>query len=221
METTVLSEADSRSYLAKNDIPMNRFLFIRNREELSQAGDTLRFPLVMKLMSPRVVHKSDVGGVILNIASVEELFQAWDSMLDRAEKHGIPREDITGVTVQEQLKGTEILVGLKRDATFGPVLVVGSGGVLVELIRDAVVGICPLTDQDIDNMLADIRSYRLLEGYRGMPRGDIPALRHLIGAVSRLAMARDDWEEIDLNPVLVGKEGDGAFAVDARVVLRA
>lgn len=221
MNTVVLNEAESRDYLEKNGIPMNRFLFVGKREELLSAAGTLRFPLVMKLMSPKAVHKSDIGGVMLHILTPEGLLEAWDTLFSHAAAHGIRSEDIEGVTVQEELQGTEILVGLKRDATFGPVLVLGSGGVLVELVQDSVVGICPLTERDVDEMLAGIRSSRLLEGYRGMPAGDIPALRRLLMAVSRMAMERDDWEEMDLNPVIVGKSGEGAFAVDARVVRRA
>lgn len=221
MDTVVLNEAESRRYLSGNGIPMNRFLFVAKREQLYQAAQTLRFPLVMKLVSPKAVHKSDVGGVVLHITGTEELLEGWDRIFRQAGEHGIRSEDVEGVTVQEELTGTEILVGLKRDATFGPVLVVGSGGVLVELVRDAVVGICPLTEKDVDDMLSGIRSYRLLEGYRGMPAGDIPALRRMLMEVSRMAMSRDDWEEIDLNPDIVGKSGEGAFAVDARVVCRA
>ena len=221
MPDIVLSEVESRRYLEKSGISMNRFVFVPGRDELIELTRTLRFPLVMKLISPKAVHKSDIGGVLLDIANENELLTGWDTLFANAAAHGIRPEDIEGINVQEQIRGVgEILIGLKRDATFGPVLVLGSGGILVELLKDVALGICPLNDNDIDRMLRKIKGSRLLEGYRGKTKGDMDALRVLIKTVSDMAMDMDDWQEIDLNPVLVGPEGQGAFAVDARVVIR-
>ncbi len=169
---------------------------------------------VLKVISPSALHKSDVGGIALDVAGESEVRQAFAAVTG-----AVP--DASGALVQEYVPGGhEVIIGMTEDPTFGPLIAFGLGGVFVELIGDVAFRIHPLTDVDAAEMIGDVKSARLLEGYRGAPPGDIPALREALLRVSALVEAVPEIVEMDLNPVKVGAPGEGVRPVDARIRVR-
>ena len=175
----------------------------------------LGYPLVAKAIAPGVLHKSDVGGVILGLDSVKAVEKAVRALATRMRAAG---SRLSGVLLQREVPGgIEALVGVTTDPTFGPLVVCGLGGVLVELIRDVSYRLTPVTDLDAEEMIAELRSSRLLEGYRGSPPGDRKALVDVIRRISALVEIVPEIRELDLNPVKVLTPGKGAVAVDGRL----
>ena len=188
-----------------------------NRGEAAVAAKSVGFPVAMKVKSPDAVHKTDVGGVRLNLKSEEEAARAFDEIRDSLlkAKQGARFE---GVTVEPMATGgTETIVGMTRDPLFGPVVLFGLGGVAVELLRDVSVRVAPLTDRDAQEMVREIRSHPLLEGYRGSAPGNVESLVDLIHRVSCLASENPEIVELDLNPVLVFPGSRPCLAIDARM----
>jgi acyl-CoA synthetase (NDP forming) len=183
--------------------------------EAAAAAERLGYPLVAKAVAPGVLHKSDVGGVILGLESADAVATAAQTLATRMQAIGATLE---GVLLQRELRGgIEALVGVTTDPTFGPLLVCGLGGVLVELLRDVSFHLTPVTDVDAQDMLARLRASRLLDGYRGMPPGDRAALADVIVRVSALVEVVPELRELDLNPVKVFEPGRGAVVVDGRM----
>ena len=170
---------------------------------------------VAKAIAPGVVHKSDVGGVILGVDSSAAVRAAVDTLVARMRAIGAHLE---GILLQREVQGgLEALVGVTTDPTFGPLLVCGLGGVLVELLRDVSFHLTPVTDVDAAEMIGKLRSAPLLDGYRGMPAGDKDALAAVILRVSALVEVVPELRELDLNPVKVLAPGKGAVVVDGRM----
>ncbi|GIW44744.1 MAG: hypothetical protein KatS3mg077_2026 [Candidatus Binatia bacterium] len=186
-------------------------------EEAEEAAERLGYPLVMKAEVPGLVHKSDVGGVILNLFAPQQVEVAVEEMRADLARHGYTLER---VLLQRQIMGGhEALVGVVTDPTFGPLLVCGLGGILVELLRDVRFRLTPVTDVDAREMVESLRTAPLLDGYRGMPPGDKDALVQLIQRVSALVEIVPELRELDLNPVKVLEPGRGVVIVDARMRL--
>ncbi len=171
----------------------------------------------MKIVSPDILHKSDVGGVKLGLANATQVGSAYRAMLASI-KQKLPQARIEGVTVQKMARpGVEIIIGMSKDAQFGPVIMFGLGGVLVEVLKDVSFRIVPLTKRDAAEMVKEIKGYALLQGYRGQEAVDIPALEKLILQVSDFIEKNPQIEELDLNPLIAYK--DSIIAVDARIIL--
>jgi len=189
------------------------------RGEAAVMAKAVGFPAALKLRSPDVVHKSDVGGVKLGIRSEEDAARAFDSIA-RALKEHDPKARFEGVTVERMVDGgMETIIGMTRDPSFGPVVLFGLGGVTVELLRDVSLRVAPLTDTDAAEMLREIRGAQLLEGYRGAPPVNQDGLRDMLHRVSRLALDRPEIVELDLNPVLAFPGEAPPVALDARLKL--
>ena len=183
-----------------------------------QVADSIGYPLVAKVIAPGVAHKSDIGGVIMGLQSPLAVAEAAITLADRARTAGAALE---GVLLQREVQGgIEALVGVTTDPTFGPLLVCGLGGVMVELIHDVAFRLSPVTDIDAREMLATLRTCRLLDGYHGASPGDREALVAVLQRVSALIEAIPELTEMDLNPVKVLPPGKGAVVVDARMRLR-
>jgi acyl-CoA synthetase (NDP forming) len=194
-------------------------VLVTARDELDAAIGRAGFPLVMKIQSRDIPHKSDVGGVRVNITTKGEAFTAYGALLDNARKHR-PGATIQGVLVGPMAKkGVEIIVGTLTDKTFGPMIMVGLGGITTELFRDVVYRPAPVSAVEASGMLESLKAAPLLKGFRGAAKADIAALSELIAQVSVLAARyAEQISEIELNPVLVHAEGQGVTIVDALVV---
>ena len=189
------------------------------RDELDAAIARAGFPLVMKIQSRDIPHKSEVGGVRVNITTKGEAFMAYGVLLDNARKHR-PDAAIQGVLVGPMAKkGVEIIVGTLTDKTFGPMIMVGLGGITTELFRDVIYRPAPVSAEEAAAMLGALKAAPLLNGFRGAAKADVAALSRLISEVSVLAAQHaQEISEIEINPVLVHAEGQGVTIVDALVV---
>jgi acetate---CoA ligase (ADP-forming) len=219
LKSAKLSESDSKSLLRDAGIALPDEVLVTEKSALDSAIARAGFPLVMKIQSGDIPHKSEVGGVRVNIATKGEVFLAYEALLQSARRHR-PDAEIQGVLVGPLAKkGVEIIIGTMLDATFGPMIMVGFGGITTELFRDVVYRPAPVSATEAEAMLAGLKAAPLLNGFRGAAKADIPALSRLMSQVSVLA-ARFSGQisEIELNPVLVHAEGQGVTIVDALVV---
>jgi len=221
LKAPALSEADSKALLRAAGIALPDEVLVSERDALDAAIARVGFPLVMKIQSPDIAHKSEVGGVRVNITSKGEAFSAYRDLLESAQKLR-PNAKIQGVLVGPMAKkGVEIIVGTLNDATFGPMVMVGLGGVTTELFRDVIYRPAPVSGLEAEAMLGELKAAPLLGGFRGAAKADVSALSKLIAEVSVLAARlSESVSEIELNPVLVHPEGQGLTVVDALVVRR-
>jgi acyl-CoA synthetase (NDP forming) len=215
----VASEHEAKAALGRQGIVFAPERFVSDADEAAKAAAALGWPVVLKIVSPDIAHKTEAGGVALGIADEGALRAAVASMRERVLAHR-PGARIDGFIVARQLRGgVEVLVGTQNDPVFGPVITVGAGGVLAELIADVSVRLAPVDRQQALSMLGGTRLARLLEGFRGAPRADTEALARQIVALSEIAWAnRDRFDGIDLNPVLALPEG--AYALDALIACK-
>ncbi|MBI3325831.1 MAG: acetate--CoA ligase family protein [Nitrospinae bacterium] len=213
----VLTEVAAKELVAAQGIPVVPTHLAKSRAEAIRLAKELGFPVALKVASPDILHKSDVGGVRLHIGSIKQVGEAYREVLARARAH-VPEATIDGVAVQGMAKpGIEVMVGVTQDPTFGPVVMFGLGGIFVELLRDVAFRVIPLRPRDARAMLREIEGFPTLQGYRGMPPVDLHALEDIILKLSALAEQRPDICEIDLNPVYAYPTG--VLAVDARIIL--
>jgi acetate---CoA ligase (ADP-forming) len=184
-----------------------------------RVAEQLEFPVAIKLDSDTITHKSDVGGVVLDVRNAAEVRKAYASISSRLADAG-RLDAMSGVSVQQMIPGgVEAIVGMMRDASFGPLLMFGLGGVYVELLKDVAFRIHPLTDRDAARLVREVRGHPLLEGYRGKPAGDVAALEDTLLRISKLAGDLPEIVEMDLNPVKVLAPGRGCVVVDARIAV--
>ena len=213
----VLTEVAAKELLAAQGIPVVPTRLARSRAEAIRLAKELGLPVVLKVASPDIIHKSDVGGVRLNLASLTQVDKAYGEIIARARAH-VPHAVIEGIAVQAMAKpGIEVAAGLTRDRTFGPVVMFGLGGISVEILNDVAFRVVPLGPKDARAMLREIHGFPMLQGYRGAPPVDLSALEDLLLKLSTLAEQRPEISEIDLNPVFAYP--NGALAVDARILL--
>jgi acyl-CoA synthetase (NDP forming) len=213
--TTWLTEDEVRQILRAFGLPLVAGTIARTAEDGAALATVLRFPVVAKLSSPQVQHKSDIGGVQLNLMSEQAVRAAFDGIVQRARQHGAT---VDGVLVQPMVTGgVETMIGVTEDPLFGPLVAFGLGGIHVEILRDIAFRIAPLTDRDADALVRGIRGFALLQGYRGQPAADLDALQDTILRVSRLAEDVPEILELDFNPVIALPPGQGCRIVDARI----
>jgi acyl-CoA synthetase (NDP forming) len=213
----ILTEVESKQLLEEAGIPIVRARLATSRDAAVQAARDIGFPVVLKVVSPQITHKSDVGGVKLDLKSPEEVAAAFDEIMAAA-RRAAPDAAIDGVSVQQMARpGIEVIVGVSTDPQFGPVIMFGLGGILVEVLKDVSFRIIPIASRDARQMIHEIKGFPLLEGYRGQDPADLAALESLLLRVSAFVEQQPEVSELDLNPVFAYK--DGALAVDARIVL--
>jgi acyl-CoA synthetase (NDP forming) len=214
---TRLTEIESKELVGGAGIPVIEAKLARTKAEAVALCKKIGFPVVLKVVSPDVIHKSDSGGVKLGLDNTAQVGKAYDEILSAIKKVQ-PKAKVEGISVQKMARpGVEVIIGMTKDAQFGPVLMFGLGGILVEVLKDVSFRIVPLTKRDAREMIKEIKGYPLLEGYRGQEPADIPFLEAMILKVSDFIDKNPEIKELDLNPVFAYKEG--AVAVDARVIL--
>lgn len=214
---TVLTEFESKKLLERAGIPVVETRLVRTKRETISVSKEMGFPVVLKITSPDIVHKSDSGGVKLGIANATQASKAYSEIMSSI-KQRYPSAIIHGLTVQKMAPpGIEVIVGMNKDPQFGPVLMFGLGGILVELLKDVSFRIVPVTKRDAAEMIREIKGYPLLEGYRGQEPANTDALQDIIVRVSQFVERTPEIKELDLNPIFAYK--DKAVSVDARIVL--
>lgn len=213
----MLTEVEAKALLQKAGIPVVETKLARTKKEAAAVSKQLGFPVVLKIVSPDISHKSDVGGVKVGLENVTRVNNAYREIMASVQQKQ-PGAKIRGVAVQKMARpGVEVIIGMSQDSQFGPVLMFGLGGVLVEVLKDVSFRLVPVTRIDAAEMIKEIKGYPLLEGYRGQEPVDIPALEKLIVKISDFIEKNPQIKELDLNPVFA--YGDGAIAADARIVL--
>jgi len=214
---TVLTEIESKQILEEAGIPTVKARLARTPQEAARAAGEIGFPVVLKIVSPDVTHKSDVGGVRLGLASAREVEAAFREIVDAVRRQQ-PEARVEGVSVQAMARpGIEVIIGMSKDPQFGPVLMFGLGGILVEVLKDVSFRIVPLEPKDARQMIREIKGFPVLQGFRGQEPADLEALERLLLQLSQFVEAHPEIEELDLNPVFA--YSDGCVAVDARIVL--
>jgi acyl-CoA synthetase (NDP forming) len=213
-----LSETESKEALAAFGVPVVQDALVQDREDVREAADFVGYPLVAKLVSPDVAHKTEHGLIRLGLADSGEATEAFDALMETAQAMGV---HIEGVTLEPMLSGgVEILAGATRDPVFGWMLTVGLGGVWTELMKDAAHALLPVDAAGAEAMLRSLKGFNLLDGFRGAPKADVTAAAQAIEALGHAVFAGGDaLREVEINPLLVLPEGQGAIAVDALVLL--
>jgi acyl-CoA synthetase (NDP forming) len=214
---TVLTEVEAKEVLKQAGINIIDTKLAASKEEAISISRQFGFPVVLKIASPGIVHKSDAGGVKLGLRTAKQVGTAYEDIV-QAVRRKHPQARIQGVSVQKMARpGVEVIIGMSKDDQFGPVLMFGLGGILVEVLKDVSFRIVPLAKRDAAEMLREIKGYPLLEGYRGQEAVDVSYLEELLLKVSDFAEQNPEVKELDLNPIFA--YSDGAIAVDARIIL--
>lgn len=215
-----IGDAESRDILTAYGIRVPRSKLCPSAEEAVAFAAEIGYPVVMKIASPDILHKTDVGGVRIGLESPTAVRDAFDLMVYRAQKYQ-PQAQIWGCLVQEQMRGgKEIITGMNRDPQFGPLVMFGLGGIYVEVLKDVSFRIAPFDRKEAMTMLQEIRSFGLLQGVRGEPPSDIEAIADTLLRLSQLVTDFPEIVEMDINPLMVFEKGRGAMAVDMRLVLK-
>jgi acetyltransferase len=215
-----LIELKALEVLQKYDFPTVPYQLAETAASASIAAAEMGFPVVLKIAGPQILHKTDVGGVRLNLQSEEEVAQTFDEMIASVREKMGEDVEIWGVLVQKMLhKGKEIILGMTRDERFGPMLMFGLGGIYTEALRDVSFRLAPLRREVVTEMVGDIRSYRLLEGVRGERPSDVDSIVECLERLSQLVTENPQIKELDINPLMVYPRGEGVTVVDARIIL--
>jgi len=212
-----LLETEARAILQAYNISVPRADLVKSAEEAVQAADVMGYPVALKIVSRKIVHKSDVGGVKINVKSADDVRRAFEEVVANALKVAA-KDEIEGLLVTPMAKtGQECIIGMTRNPQFGPVVMFGLGGIFVEVLKDVAFRVAPLSPSDAEEMIRQIQGYPLLQGVRGQAPKDTEAIKEILLGISRLAVENPEIQEMDLNPVIVHEKG--ASIVDARIIM--
>ena len=212
-----LNEVEAKQLLASAGVPVAETQLAITADEAVNAAEEIGYPVVMKIVSPEIAHKSDVGGVVVGVENSDDVRSVF-AEINRSVADKAPQAEIDGVAIQAMVpQGTEIIVGSTTDEQFGPVMMFGLGGVFVEILEDVAFRIVPLEPKDASDIVREIKGFPLLDGARGREKADLDSLENLILKVSNLVDENPQIAELDLNPVFA--YSDGVVAVDAHIVL--
>lgn len=214
------SEAAAKALLAEAGVPAVPERACPDAEAAVAAAEAIGYPVVLKILSPDILHKSEIGGVLLDVADAAAVRAGFATLIERARRHA-PAARVEGVLVAKQVKGAvEMAMGIVRDPVFGPVAMVGLGGIFIEVLKDVAFRRCPFGPGEAERMIRALKGFPLLDGARGRPRADVAALARALSALSAFAVAAGPrLASVDVNPVLVLPEGQGCFAADAVIEL--
>ena len=217
--TCQIGEVASKEILEAYGFAIPKASVATTSEQAANIARQLGFPVVLKIWSPQIVHKTDVGGVKLGLESPEEVMDVFDLMMYRIPKK-LPDAEVLGVLVQEMVKrGKEVILGMKREPQFGPLMMFGMGGTMVEVLKDVSFFLAPLTASEAKQMLVNTKTYQMLRGIRGQEGVDIETIAEGLQRLSQLVTEFPQIKEVDINPYIVGPKGTTAIAVDARMTL--
>jgi acyl-CoA synthetase (NDP forming) len=210
-------EVEAKAICVEYHIPVTTFKLAKNKEEATEFAEQIGFPVVLKIVSPDIIHKSDAGGVKVNLKNTAEVRNAYRKILENAKKYDSVAK-IVGVLVQEMApQSTEVIVGAIKDPQFGQTLMFGLGGIFVEILKDVTFRVAPITREDAYEMIKKIKAYPLLTGYRKTPPADLDTIINVLLNASKLVMDYPEIKELDLNPIMAYETG--AKTVDARIIL--
>jgi len=218
-------KSENRSYVLEHEakealsfygINTTKEILCKNPDEAVKAGEKIGFPIVLKIVSPDIVHKTDSGGVIVGIKNKEELGKAFNKIIENQKKIN-PKAVIKGISVQEMAKGEEIIIGSVKDPQFGPMVMLGIGGIFVEIFKDVSYRLIPIEKIDAEEMLSELKGFPLLCGARGRESVNLESIKLTLQNISKFLLDFDEIKEMDLNPIFVNKEK--AVVADARIFI--
>ena len=213
-----LTEIEAKQVFKEADLQVTDTRLAVNKKDAITMSSAMGYPVVLKIVSPDILHKTEANGVKLNLKTVDEVGKAFDEIMASA-KEKFPNANVHGVAVQKMAApGLEIIIGMTLDAQFGPVLMFGLGGIFVEVMKDVSFGITPITARDAREMIHNIKGYPLLNGFRGTTKIDVANLESWLLKLSDFAQSYPEVKEFDLNPVFAYAQG--AMVVDARIILK-
>ena len=212
----VLTYEESRKIIDLVGLPLNKMALATNAEESIEKAREVGYPIALKIISEDVIHKSDAGGVMVGIKSDEELKKSYEDMMISIKKH-YPTAKIDGVSIEEMVKGTEVLIGSMTDRQFGKMIALGIGGIFTEIYKDVTFRLIPITKEDVKEMMNEIKGKKIFEGFRGLPQVKKEELTNLMLKISKLIEENPIIKEMDLNPVVATEKG--LITIDARIIL--
>ena len=216
-EKRSLLETEAKELLKEYGIPVPNFKLIKRESEIIGLAKEINFPIVMKIVSPDIIHKTDAGGVKVGIKDEKEAELAYQEIISKVKKYNKEAQIFGVITYSMISKATEIIIGMIKDPHFGPVVMFGLGGIFVEVLKDISFRILPIEERDAEEMIAEIKGYKILKGIRGELPKDIKAIKDLLMKISQLTTENPEINEIDLNPIFVFEKG--LQVVDARMIL--
>jgi acyl-CoA synthetase (NDP forming) len=212
-----LLETEAKTICTEYGIPVTKFYLAKNEKEAVAQADQIGYPIVLKIVSPDITHKTEAGGVVINVKNSIEVVCSYNRIIENIKKYKTEAK-IVGILVQEMApQSTEVIVGAIKDPQFGQTVMFGLGGIFVELLKDVNFRVDPITADDAKEMITQVKAFPLLNGYRNAPPADIDTLAAILCNVSRLVMENPEIKELDLNPVMAYPKG--AKTVDARIIL--
>jgi acyl-CoA synthetase (NDP forming) len=216
-EKRSLLETEAKELLREYGIPVPDFKLIKSEDEIVGLAKEINFPIVMKIVSPDIIHKTEAGGVKVGIKDEKGAKAAYQDIIYKVKKYK-KEAKISGVIAYSMIpQETEIIIGMMKDPCFGPTIMFGLGGIFVEILKDISFRILPLEERDAEEMISEIKGYQILKGIRGETPKDVKSIRDVLMKISQLVMENPEIKEIDLNPVFVFNEG--LQVVDARMIL--
>lgn len=213
-----LLEPEAKNLLGSIGIPTPRSGIAENMEEAVRIAESIGYPVVLKVISPQIIHKTDVGGVITGAKNKTDVKRDYSTIIENIKRKN-PEAEIIGILVEKMVSpSTEVIIGGLRDSQFGPAVMFGLGGIFTEILKDVSFRLAPIKKEEAFEMMEDLKGYPLLNGYRGRSPLDMESLSHAIVAVSEIMAMIEDIQEIDLNPIFLYTKG--LIAVDARIILK-
>jgi len=214
---TLLSFEETENLLLKYKIPFSKTKLLYLKSRAISFAKEIGYPVVLKISSPDILHKSEIKGVRVGIKNENELKKAWDEILISVKKSK-PKLKIEGILVQKMVSGIEVAVGMKRDSQFGPVLMFGLGGIFIEVLKDVIFRIAPINQKEALKMIKEIKAHKIFKGFRGQKPINIKAIVKIITNLSKLSLTEKKIKEIDLNPIIINEKR--AQVVDAKIIIK-
>ena len=213
-----LTEAEGKEIFKAYELPVPGEATVASAEEAAAACNKIGYPVVMKIISPDIQHKTDVGGVVVGVKNEADAKASYTKIMESCAK-AKPDAKLVGVSIQQMVSGKEVILSMIRDPQFGPVISFGLGGIFVEILREISQALAPFSEEELDEMIKSTKAYKLMSGARGMAKSDIEAMKDTIRKLVKISMENPEIKELEINPVIVGDEGKGCWAVDALVTL--
>ncbi|MCL1810972.1 MAG: acetate--CoA ligase family protein [Methanomassiliicoccaceae archaeon] len=213
-----LTEAEGKKIFAAYGMPTPGEATVKSADEAVKECNRIGYPVVMKILSPDIAHKTDVGGVVVGVKNADEAKASFEKIMNNC-KNAKPNARLDGVSIQQMVFGQEVILSMIRDVQFGPVVSFGLGGIYVEILGEISQAHVPMSEQQLDKMITSTKAYKLMSGARGLPVADIDAVKDMIRKISMIATENPEIFELEINPVIVGKKGEGCWAVDALCTL--
>jgi acetyl-CoA synthetase (ADP-forming) len=213
----ILLEPEAKMLCKEYGIPTPEFTLAKNVNEAIDFAEKIGYPVVLKIVSPDIIHKTEAGGVLIDLKNRDDVKKGFEKIVENVRNYR-PNAKIVGILVQKMApQSTEIIVGGIKDPQFGPTLMFGLGGVFVEVLKDVTFRVAPITEDDAKEMIKEIKAYPILKGYRGEKPKDESAIVKILLAASKLMLENEEIDQMDLNPIMVYEKG--ASVVDARIIL--